>query len=306
MPSDSVNLVITSPPYFQQRNYTGDDPAEIGTEGTLDAYLGRLADVFAECVRVTRPTGSLVFNMGDKYVDGHLLLVPYRFAILVAARTGVRLVNNVTWTKPNPTPKPSRRRLTCATEPFFHFAKTADYFYDLSSLDTDRSVERAGGGIGKGYLDAINRSPLTEEQKSQARKELAEAVEAVRRGEMIGFRMKIMGVHALPFGGQPGGRLTQMKTKGFTIIRMPGRQMHRDVFECPVETVRGNKHPAVFPVELVEKFVKLTTRPDDIVLDPFMGSGTTARACRTTGRNYVGFDLSAEYVQQSTLGISEA
>ena len=62
--------------------------------------------------------GSIVFNIGDKYQDSNLLLVPYRFA-LAATETGlVKLVNEVTWVKRNPTPRQFRRRLVSSTEPF--------------------------------------------------------------------------------------------------------------------------------------------------------------------------------------------
>lgn len=58
-------------------------------------------------------------------------------------------------------------------------------------------------------------------------------------------------------------------------------------------------HPAVFPVELPEFFVKLMTEEGDVVLDPFMGSGSTAIAARGLGRRYVGLELSEEYLELS-------
>ena len=77
-PNSSIDLVITSPPYYKQRDYGN---MGIGNEKTVDEYVVNLINVFKECVRVIRPTGTVVFNLGDKYIDGSMLLVPYRFAL---------------------------------------------------------------------------------------------------------------------------------------------------------------------------------------------------------------------------------
>jgi len=126
---------------------------------------------------------------------------------------------------------------------------------------------------------------------------LQAVVDEVRRGEITGFRMKIRGIHSEAFGGQEGGRKGQMDKKGFTIIRLLGNKMKRDVIESPVETLKGGIHPAVYPLAVVEEFLRLLTRPGDLVLDPFVGSGTTAVACRRLGRRYLGFDINPDYCE---------
>jgi site-specific DNA-methyltransferase (adenine-specific) len=80
IPPGQIDLVITSPPYFMQREYGGFDN-EIGNEESVDLYIENVIGVFRECVRIIKPTGSIIFNVGDTYDDGNLLLVPYRFAI---------------------------------------------------------------------------------------------------------------------------------------------------------------------------------------------------------------------------------
>lgn len=65
---NTVDLTITSPPYFQQRNYG--DAQGIGNEPTKSEYLDNLLAIFFECVRVTKETGTIVFNLGDKYIEG--------------------------------------------------------------------------------------------------------------------------------------------------------------------------------------------------------------------------------------------
>lgn len=298
LPDCSIQLVITSPPYFQQRDYGGG----IGNETEVSEYIDKLLCLFRECVRVVKDDGSIVFNVGDKYLDSNLLLVPYRFA-LAATETGlVKLVNEITWVKRNPTPRQFRRRLVSSTEPFFHFAKSDDYYYDLNAfLAQERAPKRSnkknGTKLGQRYFELIAESELSKAEKIVARKELTEVIQEVLQGQIHDFRMKIRGIHAEPFGGQIGGRTLQLKNKGFTIIRMHGNKLKRDVIETSVAAVKGNKHPAIYPVEVVEEFLHLLTPPASLVLDPFMGSGSTAVACKKLGRHYIGYDINAEYCE---------
>jgi modification methylase len=68
------------------------------------------------------------------------------------------------------------------------------------------------------------------------------------------------------------------------------------VWEIPPESAKRVSHPAPFPVALPKRFIELYTYLDDLVLDPFLGSGSTAVAAVETGRRYVGYDISEEYV----------
>ena len=76
IPCQSIDLVITSPPYFNQRDY-GNGKNEIGKEKTKQEYLNNILSIFEECVRVIKETGTIVFNIGDKYINGGLLLLPF-------------------------------------------------------------------------------------------------------------------------------------------------------------------------------------------------------------------------------------
>ncbi|MEM3714634.1 MAG: DNA methyltransferase [Candidatus Micrarchaeaceae archaeon] len=303
IPDESVDLIITSPPYFQQRKYTKNEK-EIGSEKKLSDYIGKLSLLFHECVRVTKKTGSIVFNLGDKYLDGSLLLVPFRFAINVLDKEPVKLVNNITWAKLNPTPRQFKGRLVNSTEPFFHFVKSDNYYYNLNGYMTFSKIAKkktqTGTGIGRKYFDLIEKSDLSDSQKQMAIEELNQVIEEVKSGKISGFRMKINGIHSLPFGGLEGGRKTQMLTKGFTIIRLNGEFLKRDVIEGPVETIKGSRHPAIYPEYIIQQLLILLTKEGDIVLDPFIGSGTTAVACKKLRRNYIGFDINCKYCDDAT------
>ena len=298
LPDSCIQLVITSPPYFQQRDYGGG----MGNESHVDEYIDKLICLFRECVRVLKDDGNLVFNIGDKYQDSSLLLVPYRFALAATNTELVRLVNEITWVKKNPTPRQFKRRLVSSTEPFFHFVKSDNYFYDTKAFLAEpstiqKSQKKANTKVGQRYFELIEESELSEAEKASARLELAEAIQEVKRGETQSFRMKIRGIHAAPFGGQMGGRTLQLKNKGFTIIRIYGNRLKRDVVETPVAAEKGNIHPAIYPVDLIEEFLHLLTPHGSVVLDPFMGSGSTAVACKKLGRHYVGYDINAEYCE---------
>jgi site-specific DNA-methyltransferase (adenine-specific) len=298
VPSDSVDLVITSPPYFKQREYDG---GGVGNEKEPADYIAALMKIFRECVRVIKPTGSIVFNIGDKYEDSSLLLMPYRFAIAATEQCGVTLVNNVTWVKSNPTPRQFKRRLVSSTEPFFHFVKSQSYKYFidefLKPIDEPKPNGNGiiGENVGKKYFLLIEQSALTLKQKEMARSALEEVIEEVRNSEIQGFRMKIRGIHSEPFGGQDGGRKIQLDKNGFTIIRIYGNPLKKDVIATPVESLKNCPHPAIYPVKIVEEFIKLLTQKGDIVLDPFVGSGSTAVAAYQSERVYIGFDISEEY-----------
>ena len=309
IPANSIDLVLTSPPYFQQREYAGGDG--IGNEKTLETYIDNIISVFQECVRVIKPTGTLVFNVGDKYVNGNLLLVPYRFAIEVQKLRSVKLINELTWVKINPAPKQDPRELIPSTEPFFIFAKSNDYYFNREAFLEYRDKycngghRNSGNDIGKKYYELIDNSELSAEQKKLAATELGGVIADVKMGKLESFRMKIKGIHALPYDGLTGGRLTQLETKGFTIIKIYGNSIRRDIIESTVESIKGNIHPAVYPEFIVQEIIKLLTRENDVVLDPFLGSGTTAVVAKCLKRNYIGIEIHSEYIDYAIRRIDE-
>ncbi|MDR1216582.1 MAG: site-specific DNA-methyltransferase [Treponema sp.] len=308
VPSESVDLVITSPPYFQQREYGG---GGIGNEEYIDDYIENIMAIFRQCVRVVKTTGAVVFNIGDKYINGNLILAPYRFALCVQKEQLAKLINEVTWVKINPTPKQDTKKLIPATEPFFIFVKSSDYYFNKDAFLEYKDVlfngkrKNAGNDVGKKYYELIENSDLSDKQKETARNELQDAINEVKQGKLHSFRMKIKGVHALPYGGQGGGRLLQIETKGFTIIKLYGHSMRRDVIESTVETIKGNIHPAVYPEFIVQELIKLLSKEGDVVLDPFLGSGTTAVAAQRLKRKYIGIEIKREYADYAEERLSK-
>jgi len=301
--SDSVDLVITSPPYFGQRRYITKyvEPDEFGQEESIFFYIQRLKIVFSECCRICKPTGNIVFNLGDIYVDGSLQLIPYQFALEVIKAFNVKLINDITWAKTNPTPRQYKRRLVSSTEPFFHFVKSDDYYYsrddflsDFKPIKSNWSPKKGGG-----YFIKIQNSNLTSREKMNALTALTKTVQEVREGKISDFRMKIRGVHKKAFGGQAGGRNNQIDKQGYTIIRMYGRKLKRDIIENSVANTKNIDHPAVFPLKVITELVKLLSAENNIVLDPFCGSGQVCLAAKLLNRQYLGIDLNHDYCKQA-------
>jgi site-specific DNA-methyltransferase (adenine-specific) len=298
----SIDLVITSPPYFQQRDYDNKNLGN-GNETTEEEYLDNLLAIFHETVRVTKPTGAIVYNVGDKYLDGGLRLIPYQFAIKAIKSNKVFLVNEIKWIKLNPTPRQDKRKLIPSTEPFFIFAKSKEYHFDLNNylqhLDEMNKNNRnnPSSNLGKKYVELINQSDLSDNEKNRAKKELQDAIKAVYAGEMSSFRMKIRGIHKPAYGGQAGGRNDQITNNGFTIIKITGDRLKKDIIESPVEITKDNKHPAVYPLYIIQELIKLLSKPGDIVLDPFNGSGTTCLAAKKLNRHYVGIEINPAYIE---------
>jgi site-specific DNA-methyltransferase (adenine-specific) len=263
-------------------------------------------------VRVLKKTGAIVFNLGDKYINGGLSLIPYKFAIQSTQNQNIFLINQITWSKLNPTPRQDKRKLIQATEPFFIFAKSKDYYFNLDNylqhLDLfNKGIKsKPSDKLGKKYLELIKNSDLSEEQKNHAIKALNQAILAVHNGEIEGFRMKIHGIHKLAYGGQEGGRNNQIKNHGFTIIRILGNTMKKDIIESPVEITKNNHHPAVYPLYIIQELIKLLTQECDFVLDPFCGSGTTCIAARNLNRNYLGIEINPDYVNLANNRMEES
>ena len=308
LPNQCADLIITSPPYYLQRTYN-DSGLSVGQEKTPEYYLEALLETFAECIRVIKPTGNIVYNIGDKYLNGSLLLLPFRFATISCDRFPVKLVNEITWVKRNPTPRQFDRRLVSSTEPFFHFAITDDYYYDRKSFyQSEDELERTTPSpkLGQKYRDLIDSADLLSDiQKQLAHSELDEVIAEVHDRKIHSFRMKIKGIHAEAFGGQEGGRKGQMDKKGFTIIRLKGQKMKRDVIESKVESLPGNAHTAIFPLSIIREMIRLLTPDGGLVIDPYIGSGTTAVAAIMESRHYLGIDIDPDYCVSAMERIGE-
>lgn len=131
MPDAIVDTIVTSPPYFQQRDYDSD--LQIGREATVGQYVDSMVALFAELKRVVKPSGSLWMVIGDKYIKGELQGAPWRVA-LALKDAGWVLRSDCIWHKPNAMPSSTKTRPTTDHEYIFFFSNSKNYFYDADAV----------------------------------------------------------------------------------------------------------------------------------------------------------------------------
>ena len=132
MPAECIDTIVTSPPYFQQRNYAN-SAMQVGQESQPAEYVDRLVAIFRQAKRVLRDTGCLWLVLGDKYDRGRQLGMPWRVAIGLQD-DGWILRNDVIWHKPNAMPSSTKSRLTVDHEYIFFFTKSMKYHYDADAI----------------------------------------------------------------------------------------------------------------------------------------------------------------------------
>lgn len=311
LPDNSIDCVITSPPYWNLREYpitTINDDAAIGLEDSFGEYLAKVSRIFSKVQRVLKPTGSLWLNVGDKYHNKQLLGMPWRIAFRLQDQ-GWILRNEIIWNQSKGSIS-CKDRLRMNRESIFHFVKHPKYYYDWESILVkparratckDGKVISATGVSGIKYRQQIERSnALTDKEKSKALKALEETLDGIRKGQLNDFRMTIRGQQRVLHGNSTklSGRAKELEEKGFYIIKsMSAGCMPADIWNIvPEDEWRTDTHYAVFPIELLEMPIKATCPKDGILLDPFVGTGSTVVAGLKFGCRAVGIDVSAEYL----------
>ncbi|MGQ9656333.1 MAG: DNA-methyltransferase [Fimbriimonadales bacterium] len=241
LPDACIDLIITSPPYADQRQhvYGGVPP---------DEYVEWFLPIAAECKRVLKPTGSFVLNIKERVVNGerHTYVLEL---ILKMREQGWLWTEEYIWHKKNTYPGKWPNRFRDAWERCLHFTKQKKF---------------------KMFQEAV-RVPMGEWRHARLRR-LSE--NDLRRDESR-------------VGSGFGKRVANWIGREWAY---PTNVLHMAT-EC-----YNRNHAATFPVDLPAWFIKLFTEPGDLVLDPFIGSGTTAVAAVRLGRKYLGFELNPQYV----------
>ena len=121
---ESIQCVVTSPPYWNQRNYGVDD--QLGLEATSQEYVDNMTSVFKEVKRVLRKDGTVWLNLGDSFQDKNLVGIPWRVALALQA-DGWYIRSDIIWHKPAVMPEPVKDRLTKCHEYIFLLTKSTKY-----------------------------------------------------------------------------------------------------------------------------------------------------------------------------------
>lgn len=308
-PPESIDMVITSPPYYMKREYLG---GGIGLEDTYSEYIDDLVAICQQVYRVLKPTGSFWLNLGDSYQSKNLLMIPQRVAIRLTDEVGFTLRNQVVWNKLKGAPDNAKDKMRTLWEPVFFFTKEpSGYYYDIDAVRKKprkaKSVEHgavvsATGVSGVRYRRKIELSTeLSDEEKKNANAALDDMLHLVEIGEVPDFRMVIRGATRTTHGDSAklSGRAKELADKGFYFLKYSNKGAKiSDVWDIIPEDTQGRRyHYAPYPEDLVKNPIALTCPPDGIVLDPFVGTGTTCKVARAMGRKSVGIDLAEEYLE---------
>lgn len=304
IPDESINCVITSPPYWGKRQY---ESGGIGLEKTYREYISNLLAIISEVHRVLRKDGAFWLNIGDSYKDKHQLGIPWRIAINMIDK-GWILRNDVIWYKIKGGMNATNDRFASVYEDFFFFVKDSKYYFDdvairskpRKSIVKNGHVVSATGVSGKRYKRQIELSTsLSEAEKKNALETLDKVNERVRRGEITDFRMVIRNQQRTTHSDSTlvSGRAKELRDKGFYFLFYnPKGTLPNDVWEIlPEDTQKRKGHFASFPESLCVIPIKSTCPENGVVLDPFSGTGTTMKVAYALGRKSIGIDLSEEY-----------
>jgi site-specific DNA-methyltransferase (adenine-specific) len=253
----SVDLIVTSPPYAQQR--------KIGVP--LDRYERWLLERAAEFKRVLKPSGSFVLNLWPHTERTGLFRgqeSTYVMDLIIALReAGWHLLETYIWRKTNGVPTRPTNKLKNGWEPFYHLAKRTKIKFcpdQVMRPAKPSSIQRAERLKGKD----------TERTMS------ANASKATRQYRKTGSGVNFVDTPA-------------------SICNADGLVLPDNVIECACES-RNLGHDSVFPEKLPAFFIKLLTRKGDVVLDPFSGSGTTAFVAQQLERKFIAIDKEAKNI----------
>ena len=321
MPSNKVQCCVTSPPYFGLRDYGHD--RQIGLEETPEQYVQKMVEVFREVRRVLKPDGTLWLNLGDSYAgagpsgasyqsettkkraemntDGafrisktlaargltyadkkpvappgykkkDLLGIPWMVAFALRA-DGWYLRQDIIWRKPNPMPESVTDRCTKAHEYIFLMSKSPKYYFDHEAIKEPAVGQNEHDLTGPGYKAPGQSAQTGSRSKRDSFKRIGSKRAQVIPGQSVGTH-----------------REDREESTYDTTTRN-----RRSVWEVATRPYKG-AHFATYPPDLVKPCILAGSRPGDIVLDPFGGSGTTAEVAIGLGRFAWLCELNPDYV----------
>lgn len=267
IPDGSIDLVLTSPPYADQRDY-GSTVASIAP----DEYVEWFAPKAREIYRILKANGNFVLNINDKVVDGYQHLYVFQLLLYLCNDIGFHLVRDYIWYNPATPPNVYSRggygRTKKSHEYCFWLTKGEAWTFNLDPIRKPYGKDMEKYLLGKGKGDrSQNIRPSTHNFNCE----------------------KVWNNNG---GSDPGSVIELANTSS-------------NDFFIKLCKEKGIAHPARFPEKLAEFFILSGSEEGEIVLDPFMGSGTTAASANKNNRRWIGIDSNADYCALATTRLEQ-
>ena len=273
LPNDSVNLVVTSPPFALQREKEYLDRSGNKTQEDYVEWLAKFGEVV---FKKLRPDGSFVIDIGGAYVKGapERALYPFRVLLNFCDELGFKLAQDFYWHNPSKLPSPiewvNKRKLRAkdSVNTVWWFSKSQWPKADVTKV----------------------LAPYSERMKKLIENPAAFYKPAKRpSGHEIADR----------FGKDNGGAIPP------NLLQIPNSESNGQ-YMTACKVVGTQQHPARFPGRLPEFFIRLLTEPGDLVVDIFAGSNTTGAVAEAERRRWLAFDVSLEYLAASAFRFIDA
>ena len=244
---ESIDLVVTSPPYDSLRKYRAEKS---------DWNETMFKNIANELARTLKPGGVIVWNVNDQTENGGKTCTSFRQCLYFVDQCGLKLTDTMIWYKPNPVPPIPRPRYTDCFEYMFILSKGIP--------KTFNPIMRKSKSAGKEYTATFKKIGTDDERREAT---------IVAKDEIVDFN-----VWEIPVG-----------TK-------------QDKFNIDGKDI---KHPAIFPYDLPYKHIRTWSNPNDVVLDPFAGSGTTLMAANALNRKFIGIERNEMYYKLINAKLNE-
>jgi len=305
LPDGSVQCVVTSPPYWGLRDYGVD--GQIGLEETPREFVAKIVRVFHEVRRVLRDDGTLWMNLGDSYAHSgacglkpkDLTGIPWRVAFALR-EAGWYLRQDIIWAKKSPMPESARDRCTKAHDYIFLLSKSPRYYFDQIAI-REPGTNQAPGNKKSKYLDAYNAGDQFHRTKvgqvnygpvefRKKRDVWTIGAEPYSEAHFATFPSAIpitcikagtSEAGACPTCGTPWERVTEKNVTGNHCGNAVAGVSAKPLGWQPA-CDHGHSRDELYPC---------------VVLDPFLGSGTTVRAAIGLRRIGWGIELNPEYAE---------
>ena len=279
LPDNSIDCCVTSPPYWSLRSYECD--GQFGIEDDYNDYIRRLADVFVEVKRVLKKSGTCFVNIGDTYGGaGHGEAkhgkAKERYKLMGDSNKTGKLTNT-----------PLNKSMLLI--PYRFAAIMVDNGWKLRNIIIWHKPNQLPQGVTDRFTNDFE--PIFFFTKSNR-------YDFIQQFEPYEKPLDRWGGDSLTASGKSewSENTGQNAYRNRDLRPNPEGRNMRCVWSINTKGEK-EKHYAMYPQMLVKRCIEAGCPEGGIVLDPFMGSGTTAVVARKLNRNYVGFELNAEYIR---------